>query len=74
MKSPLNVTYNDLIEAAENRLAWMESEYPKKVIAGAMNERTARHNIAVQKTLVRLLKKCKREKQGDLFAAFEKMR
>lgn len=74
MKSPLNVTYNDLIEAAENRLAWMQSEYPKKVEARQMNEWAATHNLEVQKTLVRLLKKAKREKQTDLFAAFESMR
>ena len=74
MKSPLNVTYNDLIEAAENRLAWMQSEYDKRLSAGLIKSRSAAHSLEVQKTLVRLLKKCKREKQGDLFAVFESMR
>lgn len=73
-KNPLHITYNDLIEETESRLKWMQESYPSKIIAGGISSITAQRKMEVQKTLLRLLKKAKREPQLDLFQAFEKVR
>lgn len=73
-KNPLNISFDDLIEAASKRLEWMESEYPSKLIVGQITQWTATHNLECQKTLVRLLKRCKRKKQMDLFEEFKSMK
>ena len=60
-----------LIEQAESRLEWMEKNYPLNT---TMKPWTKTHNLECQRTLVRLLKKCKREKQTNMFEAFENMK
>lgn len=64
--SPFRVTYDDLVAAAEERLKWL-----------LMNKRTGwhgQHDIEVQKKLVILLKKYKKDPQVNLFNEFEKIK
>jgi len=74
LKNPLSISYQDLIDQAEARLKWMEGKYPALKESKQISDWTATHNIECQRTLVKLLKKFKREPQMNLFAAFEKMK
>jgi len=74
LKPPQAISYDDLIDAAEVRLKWMESAYPGKVLSGEMKSYTATHNLECQRATVKLLKKFKREPQLDLFTEFTKMK
>jgi hypothetical protein len=74
MKSPLTIGYNDLIKEQERILAQMEASYPLLVSSGQIASFTARKRIECAKTLIRLLRKHKREPQGDLFQMMEKLK
>lgn len=72
MKSPLSISYNDLINEAKERLHWMEANYPAMVIQRKIRGDTARHKIECQKKILWLLMKSKKDPQLDLFQTFEK--
>lgn len=72
-KSPLDITYNDLIKLQELRLEWMEKEYPKMIIAMKIKRDTANHNLECQRVLVRMLKKHKKNPQLNLNDEFDKI-
>lgn len=73
MKSPLSVTYDDVIKEEQRRLALMKITYPAKVAAGAMPSWTAQHRIAIAELLVRLLKRHKKDPQMNLNDAFDRL-
>lgn len=72
VKDPYHVSYDDLIESTENRIKWMEANYPKMKLLNTIKEWTATHNIAVEKAKLKLFKKFKREPQMDLFTEHQK--
>lgn len=64
--SPFQVTYDDLVAVAEERLKWL-----------SVNRRSgwgSQHELAVQEKLVKLLKKFKKDPQIDLFDEFKKLK
>lgn len=65
-QSPFQVTYDDLVEAAENRL--------RVLIATIKPGWKGTHEIEVQKKLVAILKKFKKYPQVDLFEEFKKIK
>lgn len=72
MKSPLDISYNDLIKEAERELQLMDQKYPALVSQGSLSAWTANHRIAAKKALVRLLKRHKKDPQLNLNDLFEK--
>lgn len=73
-KNPLIVSFQDLVDQAQAQLRFMEHAFPARVAEGSMSGWTATHKIAVQKQLVKLLRKAKKEPQLDLFNEFEKQK
>lgn len=63
-QSPFRVTYDDLITVSENRLKWLST--------ANKGGWTVQHEIQVQKKLIALLKKFKKDPQIDLFEEFKK--
>jgi hypothetical protein len=57
-------------------MTWLSSArtYKGKVLAGGMTSWTATHNMEAEKVLLKLLKKCKKDPQIDLFKEFEKLK
>lgn len=70
--NPLQVDYKDLIESCERALAYMEANYPGKVLAGTMKSWAAQHAIAVEKAKLKLFRKFKKEPSIDLADQHEK--
>lgn len=64
--SPFQVTYDDMIEATETRIRSLE----KRQLAGYYSW-SLTHEIAVQKQILALMKKFKKDPQIDLFKQFE---
>lgn len=56
MKSPLSVTYQDVLKEEQNTLKWMEQNLPRKVQEGSMRADHATRKIALQKELVKILR------------------
>jgi hypothetical protein len=64
--SPFHVSYDDLVASAEERLRWL-----------MLNRKPGwkyTHDIEVQKKMVALLKKFKKDPQINLFDEFEKLK
>lgn len=74
MKSPLQISYQDLINSQESRVRWMEKNFPVMKIRGSITANKADHELECGRVMLRLLKKYQRERQGDLFETFEKMK
>lgn len=72
LKSPLTITYSDLIKQTERRLTYMEGNYPALVQQGKKNEWAATHEIECQKVLLRMLKKHQKNPQLNLNDVFDK--
>jgi hypothetical protein len=73
MRSPLDVTYNDMILEQQRSVAFMQKNYPIRVKDGSMHHYTAQHRIAVAQTVLRLLRKGKKNKQLPLEDLFDVM-
>jgi hypothetical protein len=72
MKSnPHIITFNDLIHDVKDRLEWMEKFYPARIQQGYIQERHARRNIQIQKRILKLLNKYRRNPQLDLFEVYQ---
>jgi len=56
-KSPLTVTYHDVLKEGQKTLKWMEQNFPRKVQEGSMQASHATRKIALQKELVKILRK-----------------
>lgn len=70
MKSPLTISYNDLINLVHRKLSYAETEFPKLVQQGRKNEWAASHETACLKQLLKMLKKHQKNPQlnlNDLF-------
>lgn len=74
MKSPLTITYNDLITWVSNKLHWMEGNLPTKVLRGEITAYTADRDLACAKQLLKMLKKHKKDPQLNLQDIFEKLK
>lgn len=74
MKSPLEVSYKDLIKACESRIAYMDRNYPGMKLRGTIASWQADHNLACDKVLLKMLKQGERGKQLDFGEAFEKVK
>lgn len=72
MKSPFDITYQDLITSTEKQLAWMEKNYPRMISEKRMNDYAARKAIEIEKQKLKLFRKYKRDPQTDLFQEFNK--
>ena len=72
-KSPLSISYQDLIKDAKKRLQFMKATYPSKVLNGEMGGSTKDRKIATAERLVKILERWKREPQIDLFQVNEEM-
>jgi len=70
MKNPLHITYNDLLKEQEDRLKYMEKDYPVKVLQGSMTSWSATRKLEIQRRLVKMLKKYVKNQQLDLFELF----
>ena len=70
MKSPLSITYKDLLTEQENTLAWMKKNYPAKVQSGQLNEYAAKRKLAIQEQLVKLLRAHQKNRQLNLNEIF----
>jgi len=70
-KNPHLITYDDLIKNASDRLDWMERSYPGRVKKGDMLEVWATRQILIQKRLIKLLTKHRRNPEKDLFEVHE---
>lgn len=70
MKNPLHITYNDLLKEQEDRLKYMEKDYPVKVLQGSMTSWSATRKLEMQRRLVKMLKKYVKNPQLDLFELF----
>lgn len=65
-QSPFQVTYDDLVAAAEERLKWLTAQ--------RRSGWNGTHELATQEKLVKLLKKFKKDPQGDLFEMFKNLK
>lgn len=74
MKDPHIVNYKDLISETERQVAWMKKFYPVMVSRGEMHSYTAQRRLAVQQTILRLLKKHDRNRQLNLQDMMEGMK
>lgn len=72
-RSPFQVSYNDLIDSTEERIKWMERNYPRLVLENRIKGYQATHNIEVEKVKLKLFKKFKKDPQIDMFRQFEKL-
>lgn len=70
MKSPFHITYQDLIDSTESRLAYLEKVSPRLVAEGRMKDLTARKAIEIEKVKLKLFRKFKKDPQIDLFEEF----
>ena len=73
VKNPYSVSYDDLIESTQQRLKWMEDNYPRMKMEGRIKDWVATHNIEIEKVKLKLFRKFKKEPQADLFNEFKKM-
>lgn len=64
--SPFRVTYDDIVAAAEERLRWL---LINKKIGWKWT-----HEVEIQKKMVALLKKFRKDPQTDLFNEFKKVK
>lgn len=72
-RDPLHITYDDLIQYVEAKVAFMQKNNDRLKMEGALTPWTACHNLACAATLLKLLKKYKKEPQGDLFEIFNQI-
>lgn len=73
MKSPLTIDYDDLIKEEERHLKYIKLKYPALVQEGTMHNWTARHRISVHETLLKMLKKHKKNPQLNLEDLFKQV-
>lgn len=73
-QSPNQVTYDDLVKHAEDHLRWMIANFPGMVASGRMSSWSAQHSIEVGRKTLSLMKRFKKNPQGDLFREFEKLK
>jgi hypothetical protein len=74
MKSPFDITYNDLIRFAESRAHYAERNIIHIKSKGLTPGYRLEKDLETAKTLLRLLKKHSKEKQGNLFQSFENLK
>lgn len=74
MKSPLTISYNDMIKYVESQVAFMERQYPAMVMQGRISANLADHNKACAKKLLLLLKKHHKDPQTSLEEIFDKIK
>lgn len=72
MKSPLSISYTDLINMVERKLANME-RFKASSIQQGKSEWTVNHEIACFKKLAKMLKKHQKNPQLNLNDIFDKL-
>lgn len=73
-RSSHTVTYSDLIKLAERAQFEAEDRLSGARSRGVMNLEALRHDVETARTLVRMLKKCERGKQADLFELYRQVK
>jgi hypothetical protein len=71
-KNPLNPSLGDLIVEQNRLVGVMKNTYPGKIVNHLMTPLCAQHRIACAETILRLLKKAKKDPQTNLIAEIEK--
>jgi hypothetical protein len=74
MKSPFDISYNDLIRFAESRAIYSERNINHIKSKGLNPGYRLEKELETAKTLLRLLKKYQKNPQGDLFETFENLK
>lgn len=73
-RDPRHITYDHLIQFVEAKVTFMQKNNDRLKLEGSLSPWTATHNLECATTLLKLLKKFKKEPQGDLFKMFEQLR
>jgi hypothetical protein len=74
MRSPFDISYNDLVTYVENKLRWQEQNIVTMKLKGHSPGYRAEKELETAKTLLRLLRKHQHNPQGDLFQMFENLK
>lgn len=70
-RSSLTISYQDLLAYMESQKAFQQKRYETAKGNGVTNLYAIRHDLECAEALVRMLKKCEKGKQADLFELFE---
>lgn len=73
-RSPLTVSYKDLLSQAEDSLRVHQSAYNGAIGRGTVSLDILTHKVEVAKMLVRMLRKGLPKKQTELFELFEQVK
>lgn len=74
MKSPLSISYSDLIKHMEHQVNWMERSYPDMKLYGKISANAADRNLSCARTLLKLLVKHKKNPQLNLEDLFNEIK